>query len=350
MNKSALGNFTDSRNNNLTAIRLIAALMVLFYHSFSLMLLPDIQVLFIQKTQWGTMGVFIFLLISGFLITKSVENNNSIKYFWSRILRIFPALIVLVLATIFILGPLVTKFTLGEYYSNPETWSYFKTLSLYVIPIHLPGVFTNNLNSMVNGPLWTLSYLFTFYLVVFVLAASKILRNKELILGLFILSFVLCIFKASSSINTLNITFSNYITLFTYFSFGMVLYLHRDQIPIRLDIFLFVIILLIIASAYHGFSITLAVFPVGYLIMFLAYSPSVNLRWLTKWGDFSYGFYIWAWPIQQTILNYFGKMNPWLLFLSSGIITYCIAALSWHLIEKRMLKLKSLRIVKTALA
>jgi peptidoglycan/LPS O-acetylase OafA/YrhL len=82
-------------------------------------------------------------------------------------------------------------------------------------------------------------------------------------------------------------------------------------------------------------------------VLYLAYSPRIKLGRLTRYGDFSYGIYIWAWPVQQTIFYLFGsQMNGWLNLLIAGSIAVLLGAASWHLLEKRMLKLKSMSFSK----
>ena len=76
------------------------------------------------------------------------------------------------------------------------------------------------------------------------------------------------------------------------------------------------------------------------LVLHLAYLPKGRILAFNDWRDFSYGVYIYAFPIQQTLayLNP-GMSLPAMVGLSSAV-TLGVAALSWRLIEKRALGLK----------
>lgn len=338
-----LSDLTNNRNNNLDAIRLIAAFFVLFSHSFPLAGQQEPRVPFYQGN-YGELGVNIFFIVSGFLITQSyLRSNDPRKYIWSRVLRIFPALICVILLTGFILGPFVTSLSLKEYFTNILTYKYLLNISLLDFNNLLPGVFDHNFMPFVDGPLWTLAYEFTFYLVIMFLGIVAILKDKPIVLGIFVLSLVLlyCEF---------NLQFYKYelfwaLRFFTYFSIGMVAFLYRSYILLSPTIFLFIMFLFIIASFKLPLNDILFVPMLTYVVLFVGYHPKFSISFLTRFGDFSYGVYIWAWPIQQTIVQAYSKeINPWLLFLMSGSITVVMAALSWHLVEKRTLKLKDYKL------
>ena len=342
LDNSILGNLTNVRKNNLDTLRLIAAFLVIYSHSFVFVGLGQPGPPFYQNT-YGGFGITIFLIISGFLITQSyLRSNNPIRYLWGRFIRIFPALIFIVLLTVFVLGPLITNLPKGEYFSSSQTYSYLRMITLYDVQYSLPGVFTDNPVHAVNGSLWILEYQFSFYLAVLFLGVTRLLQKRQIVLGLFVVSLVLNYFDIGISTNIYTINIFWAVKLFTYFSFGMVAYLYRDHIPLRASLFFLAVAMLIIASFKSGFSDILFVFLLGYIVLFIGYSPKVNISWPARFGDFSYGIYIFAYPVQQTVVYLFdGKMSAWSNFLISGVITYILAVLSWFLIEKRVLKHKN---------
>jgi peptidoglycan/LPS O-acetylase OafA/YrhL len=66
---------------------------------------------------------------------------------------------------------------------------------------------------------------------------------------------------------------------------------------------------------------------------------------LARFGqfDYSYGIYIYAFPVQQTIVSFWPQM-PFIEYLfSTFAATVTLAALSWHFVEKPSLKLKPFR-------
>ena len=76
------------------------------------------------------------------------------------------------------------------------------------------------------------------------------------------------------------------------------------------------------------------------LVLHLAYLPKGRVRAFNKWGDFSYGVYIWAFPIQQTLAYLFPGMALVALMAVAAVLTVAVAALSWFLIEERALSHK----------
>lgn len=343
LDNSLLGNFTNVRKYNLDTLRLIAAFLVIYSHSFTFVGRGEPGPPFYQNT-YGGFGITIFLIISGFLITQSyLRSNSPLRYLWGRIIRIFPTLIFIVLLTVFVLGPLLTSLSKGVYFSSGQTYSYLLTLTLYGVRYALPGVFADNpFPNAVNGSLWILEYQFSFYLAVLFLGMTRLLQKRQIMLGLFVVSLVLNYFNISISTNIYTIYIFYFVQLFTYFSFGMVAYLYRDHIPLRAGFFFLAVAMLIIASFRNGFSDILFVFMLGYIVLYIGYSPKVNISWPARFGDFSYGIYIFAFPVQQTVVYLFdGQMSAWSNFLISGVITYILAVLSWVFIEKRVLKHKN---------
>lgn len=344
-----LDTFCISRKNNLDALRLFGALFVLISHSFPLLGLKE-PILPFYNGSLGAVGVDIFFIISGFLITQSFMRTNSPpKFLWSRILRIFPALIVMIVILAFILGPLVTNLSREVYFEISPTYNYLWNITLYKEINFLPGVFTTNpFAYSINGSLWTLRYEFTCYILVLLFGILGLLKNRRLILSLFILVFVFACFNFTKNhyIYTLNLyLFFNFLL---YFYAGMIAYLYREYIPLRIDIIIFIVIGIGISIIEGRLPDVILVFPLTYIVLYVAYSPKINISQLTKYGDFSYGIYIWAFPVQQTISHYTqGQINIWLYILLSFSITLSLAILSWHLVEKRMLRLKNIKSYST---
>ncbi len=344
---SVLGQWTDGRNNNLDALRLIGAVLVIFAHSFAINGLPNIMPPF-YTDHYGLIGVGIFFIISGFLITQSyLRSKNPIRFIWSRFLRIFPALIFVTLFLVFVLGPLLTTLPKGEYLMHPWTWAYlFSAISLYGVTVYtvLPGVFETNTFMQINGPLWTLEYEWSFYIVILLLGMTALLQRKRIITILFVISLALTYVNVGNY-STVFWTLVHFLPVFfLYFTFGALAYLYRDQIPMSLGAFLLVVVMLGAGSLIGGFKDYLFVFFLGYLVLFVGFTPKIRLSWLTKYGDFSYGLYIWGWPVQQTVFYFLGQsISVWVQFVLSLAIALLFAVFSWNFIEKKMLRLKDIK-------
>jgi peptidoglycan/LPS O-acetylase OafA/YrhL len=333
-----LSNFTSGRNNNLDALRLGAALMVVFNHA-----LNNPPSLILRDTI-GQVGVLAFFFISGFLITQSyLRDENPKRFMVSRFLRIYPALVAVVLLTAFVLGPLMSSLSIGNYFKSGETYLYLTTISLLNWKTYLPGI---SYQMPMNAALWTLQYEFVFYIIILILGITKLLKMKYLLIGLTITGLVLTqVFTTAINATEVNMpnAFNIYqaIRLFSYFGFGAVAYLYRDVIPFKTWLVWVTVAVMFVGMMFGGLPTSLFVIPLAYLILFLGYSSKVNFKWATKFGDFSYGIYIWHFPVILLILYCFHfPLDSTGMLLFAMIMSYLIAVVSWYLIEKRALKLK----------
>jgi peptidoglycan/LPS O-acetylase OafA/YrhL len=324
------------RRNNLDIIRFIAATLVIFSHAYPLTYGHNGSEPFALWTNgemtFGELAVSIFFVISGFLITQSFDRSKDpIKYFKARALRIFPGLLFCLLLASFLLGPIMTELSLKEYFTDRDTYEYLITLSLYYIQYDLPGIFESNIwPAAVNGSLWTLWYEFFFYIVVAVMGVIRLL-NRRVVLASFLLVTGLYFLGKGGF----------YTDLFRYFSAGMVFYLYRKHIRMNGLAAIVSLIILLLTVKFGNFEYALSIFGT-YLIFYIAFDTRLKLHNFGKYGDFSYGIYIYAFPIQQVMTYLFpGQLSPAGNFLLTFPVTLMFAILSWYLIEKRALKYKN---------
>jgi peptidoglycan/LPS O-acetylase OafA/YrhL len=89
-----------------------------------------------------------------------------------------------------------------------------------------------------------------------------------------------------------------------------------------------------------GYSILLP-----YLVFYIAYIPGGRIRNFNKAGDYSYGIYIYAFPVQQSIAELIPNISVFGMVCLSFIITFILAYFSWHFVEKKFLKMKRTSVV-----
>jgi peptidoglycan/LPS O-acetylase OafA/YrhL len=82
------------------------------------------------------------------------------------------------------------------------------------------------------------------------------------------------------------------------------------------------------------------VFLIPYIVLCLAYIPQGRILTYNTLGDYSYGTYIYAWPIQQTLAITIVGISPLHMFVTAFSFTLLISWLSWNYIEKPSLGLK----------
>lgn len=341
-----LGMLAGDRRNNFDVLRLAAAVLVIFGHSFAITsgtIANEPLWRFSNQTfHSGTFAVRVFFVISGFLITASYDRVRRLDVFVAnRFLRIFPGLLAAVLVTMAVIGPIATTLPLSAYFKDPQTYAYLKTLTLrlHAPNDRLPGVFTSNpLAVSVNGSLWTLFYEVACYAVVGVLGALGLLRKPFVLLAFFgamaIRPIIVHLDPASTLLG------GESLFLGQAFMAGSVCYLFRDQIPISGRLFAIAVIGLTVGTSL-GLGNQVFPFLGTYAILILAYHPAIRLHDVARRGDFSYGMYIYAFPVQQMIVRAADQpMSPALNFLRALPVTLMLAVLSWHVIERRFMRLK----------
>jgi peptidoglycan/LPS O-acetylase OafA/YrhL len=260
-------------------------------------------------------------------------------------LRIYPALWVMLALTVFGLGPALTSLPLADYFGAPETYEYFWKCATLIggVRYSLPGVFeTLPVKGEFNGSLWTLPIELRMYLYLaagwFVLAVAPAIRVKALTLAAPVAAaaFLLTILSgrfSGEAFNAANIR----VFMFLY---GTTLYLWRDKVPLSRGALAALTAALLLASLSKSVFFATYVFCLAPLVMHLAYIPGGRERSFNGWGDFSYGVYIYAFPIQQTLALIFPAMSLFGSVALSSALTLFVAALSWHGIEKRALARK----------
>lgn len=337
----------EPKTNNFDFLRLFAALLVVFGHS----LLVTNSTSFIN---WGNgsfisdTGLNIFFIISGFLITQSwLSSHNFFVFFKKRFLRIYPAFLTTILFTVFLLGPLTTFFSISHYFSDPQTFNYLKNIFLFTLlpPTSnvLPGVFVNNhFPLIVNGSLWTIPIEIGFYIFIAILGVFSLFKRKKLMVVLFATFFISnVVFLTNRELGaSLSFPYLDLIRLGAYFFAGVALYLYKDTLVMtnKLILVLFLLYLTLIGGAY--FSIASFLLLPLFVISF-AFAKIDFPKKFTAYGDFSYGIYLFAFPVQQTLAHFSQGKFPLLIhFLLSVSISLLLAIFSWNFIEKPCLKLK----------
>lgn len=334
--RKMLGDYVGGRDNNFNLLRVFAALLVIFGHSYAIASVRgqrDPTIGIIGYGYSGSLALDIFFLASGYLVTASLINRDDLfTYLKARALRIVPGLAVCLLLTVLVLGPALTSLSLPEYFGHKQTATYFwKNLSLFSVYFNLPGMFEGNPRTEINGSLWTLTYEVRMYIILAVLGIFSLARCRRILLAVVAAALILDFFNPSL------IAGSNSFRLGIFFFLGSTIYLFRDSIPLNWKLLaaVFAIAILMHGRAHYHSAYILVV---AYTAFWLAYKP--NLSWYNRFGDYSYGLYIYAFPVQQSLKHAFPEIWPLPLFSMTVPITWLLAMASWHWVEKPALRLK----------
>ncbi|WP_392887982.1 acyltransferase family protein [Eubacterium limosum] len=338
-NKIILSEVSNGRDNNLDVIRFIAALLVIFSHAFPISQ-GEKSADFLARFTNGSLGlgalaVSIFFVYGGFLICKSVMRlEKSSKFFYARIVRIFPPLIFMVLIVTFIFGPFISNMGVVEYFKDTETYKYL--LNCLLIPVHnLPGVFDNNIyKNVVNGALWTLPIEFVCYIICFFAYKFKILTKKHyfwILIFIFTSSIVLfCILPLPQF-------YISILRAMILFFLGVGYYLYQDKIVLNIKIAV-VSCFFIILGRFIGLFDLIFVMLFPYIMFVIGYGTKRKFSNFASHGEFSYGIYLWGWPVQQAICQFFGgKMNPYINAILAMIIALALGIITYFLVDKRII-------------
>ena len=344
-----LGHRSLSRDNNFDLLRLIAAALVLVSHSFPLSghVEPSSTVL---GTTLGGLGVTIFFAISGFLVARSWFRQPKLKVFvLKRTLRIMPGLMVAAALTAFVMGTFFTHLGASEYLSSSGTYAYIaKNWTLLSTNLYLPGVFEDNVYpDAVNGSLWTLPLEACAYATLAALAFVRVLHRPRAMIGVIAVSLVatspyMGLHPSNASVGGIDgskIELS--MQLVATFLMGATLFLYRDRVLLHPPLFVVVVAAFLLTGG-SDLHVTASILTVPYIVLFLAYwQPSVIARRLTRHGDVSYGMYIYAFPIQQSVAAaWTGTVPVIAMFALAFPITYAVAFASWQVVERPALRLK----------
>ncbi|MBC7623619.1 MAG: acyltransferase [Aeromicrobium sp.] len=332
----------DNQDNNFDFLRLFAASAVIFAHSWVVagQAANEPYVRFPQGVVGGgALGVWMFFCISGYLVTHSFVRRGVFGFLEARALRIFPGLWA-ALGLGLAVGAVFTDLSLGSYFAHPQAMEYFLRGAVLDIQYKLPTFQQSRVPSEINGSLWTLPVEVELYLLVAVLGLAGLLQKRifasiALIAG----AFVLFYYPPLSSIfpdRSRNYAVAPAIC----FIIGVVLYLFRDRIKLNLTGSIFLLILaLSVGYVQPKFKIILYL-AICYWTLWLAFQTAVKVRIPERVGDVSYGLYIYHVPIQASVMQFFPSAAPIEVFIGSMAITFSLAWMSWHMLEKRALALK----------
>ncbi|WP_166404605.1 acyltransferase family protein [Labedella endophytica] len=327
-------------HNNFDAVRIAAALAVIVGHSFELVGIEPIPR--VLNVPLHSIGVFVFFAMSGYLISSSWLRRPVLgDYLRNRTLRIMPGLIVVTVASFAVLGPVMSSLSVADYLENPRSWRYL--LNIVLRPVFdLPGVFEDNpYAGSVNGSLWTLPIEFVCYLVFPLLLALG--RARVFALVAFIVGAVLVERLVADPLVFWGSSFQRAANLAVFFALGSLVAVAGRRLRLRLDVAVVLLAFQAVFSAMASPATTQwTLWPVlTYSVLAFCTHSTPVIRRAARFGDLSYGLYIYAFPVQQVVV----AVLPPLGFVGNLVVvtltTTVLAWLSWHLVEKHALRLKA---------
>jgi peptidoglycan/LPS O-acetylase OafA/YrhL len=292
---------------------------------------------------FGDLAVDGFFIISGFLITGSyLSSKGLVPYLRKRVARIYPGFIVSSLVCVLIVGPVT-----GAYFAKGPAWGFGSTVGhiALLLPPAMTNVFFGTPYRVLNGSAWTIQYEFACYLMVLLLGQAGLLRSwipvaAASIVCLFLFGFAPKVL--GDSMNRLplhNVILlgdrSAVLRLGGLFLAGAAFYLAQDRIALKWHYLVAAFLCLCLTLLDARFAaLGLGIFGSYALLAVAALGSGTILAKINNRNDISYGVYLYAWPIEKTLLWFGFSTNLLVLGFGTFFLAMVAGMISWFLIEK----------------
>lgn len=326
-------------------LRIGLSLLILFWHSFS----NSYGMAYELPGSPELLGSLLpmFFGLSGFLVMGSAQRVGNVKTFLTfRVLRILPALFTEITVSALILGPILTTSALKNYFTDPIFFEYFGSL-IGRVRFSLPGLFLDNPTpNFVNFALWTVAPEILCYVTMTALMVTGIYRNRSALAAATMVFALICLtFSIALPPKGIDGTFSPNMLVLTFLT-GNMFFVYRDRIPYS-QVGAALAFIAGTLAAHLGMRMQNPMFAYLAMVAYVYTVAAIGLTALPKipllsTGDYSYGVYIFGFPIQQTVALLLPAHREWWInFAISLPVTLLIAVLSWHYVEKPFLRLRS---------
>ncbi len=320
--------------NDFQLLRTIAAVTVIVSRAFPLATgMADAEPF--NRSGWtpGACAVTVFFAMSGFLIAGSFERQPDFTRFaLARARRLFPAYFAALLFVVLVVGAGATTLEAAAYFAHPDTWRFVTSNAVFDSSIKaLPGVFVDNPHQWtVNGSLWSLRIEVLCYALLYIAGRLGLLHRTRI--GWFVAGAigVTVWVRVQAPGGPLPHVVPSFLT-------GMLLYAFRQRVPASAPLF----VLLVAASwMTHGLPVhpELARATIAYGALSFATGSTWAGRRVAGGGDYSYGLYLYGWPVTQMIVWAWPGIGVAALLALALPTTASLAFASWHWIERPALR------------
>jgi peptidoglycan/LPS O-acetylase OafA/YrhL len=345
------------KRNNFDSLRLVLAVVVIYVHSY--LATGDLAAAAIPKTfaYWlsygGNLVLDGFFAISGFLITQSWSSTPDLRrYLAKRGRRILPA---------YLLGMLLTAVLFAPLGAHPWHAAFTPTQIAHVIKRVVllqrypgsPAIYgANPFPWEVNVSMWTIQFEFWCYVLVAVAGITGLLGGKSGCLALFAAIIAGLAFQQFHGFDALHgwlarkayglgeMFFVGKLTewprVLAYFWAGATFYCWRTSIPRSAALAGLACVAIVLGGRFTPLQLALPI-AAPYLLFWIAYEPALHIENFGRHGDFSYGTYLYAFPLQQLLVHWMPGIRPLTLFALCTPLAIAAGVISWHAVERRFL-------------
>lgn len=337
----------DPRKNNFTIVRFVLASSVIYTHCF--WLLTGIEgkddLSFLLGAPVSAYAVDGFFFLSGFLVYPSLLRlGKSSTFLLARLSRLWPGLALSVTLTV-LGGLLVTEASPAAYFSGETLRFIGGNLSLLFGAYYLTGVSCGDALCNVNGSLWTLTWEARCYLLLALLGLVSLARPQLMVRFILPLTLVGALLwdvpsvqRFASSLLGEGIAYqlNMFDRLWFLFALGIAAYIFRERITLSW-IVLALLLAVNIAAQHLGIGLHVRAIFIGYAVLCFGFLTARKRAISGTWPDYSYGMYIYAFPVMMVLHTLWPTESYLLLSVGNLVMTLPIAILSWHFVEKPVL-------------
>jgi peptidoglycan/LPS O-acetylase OafA/YrhL len=349
---------SDITRNNFGALRLLLALLVIYSHSYPLSggrsVIDGLMRISNHQMDCGSLAVDGFFVISGFLLAHSWTLNPG----WSRFMgrrtrRILPGYFAAMLYCAFVVAPVAFSPWQNAFSGLQMAGTFVRALLLTSYPESRRIFSTNPYPFALNGSLWTIQFEFTCYVLLAIAGALGLVRKRSVVLSTFSLllaSLGLQLFHpgqeldwpiAHGALRCADLLFAGNLwewpRLLAFFWAGVTFHSWRNHIPRSWPLAAGACAAIVLSTMFGKLALALPIAGT-YLLMWIAYHPGLRLEHFGRRGDFSYGTYLYAFPLQQLAVHWLPGIYPLALFGISAPGAIVAGAISWHAVEKRFVR------------
>lgn len=349
---TAAAGVREPNRNSFDAIRMFAAICVFVSHEIGMAGYVE-PLLGPSSISLSSTGLYIFFALSGYLVWKSLARDpRASRFLAARLLRIYPGSLVNVLFCI-LLGACISTSSSGDFWTDKTTWQYVAHNAAIIwtpTKLALPGAFDQARWSVVNGSVWTIKYELLCYLALWLSWAflpARVPHQRYYLSAATAVLIATYVFRTSfcplpegehffSHFNAFNLT-----RFFMVFCAGAT-YAASEPLDERTRLaFLAVPAGLVVLGPSPAFAKAGVILLLTLFVIEIGRTPLLFSRTYRRFGDLSYGTFLYAYPIQNLMTErFYNGRNLVVVTLGSFVLVLCCAFLSWRLVERPALKLK----------
>jgi peptidoglycan/LPS O-acetylase OafA/YrhL len=334
----------DPRKNNFTLVRFVLASSVIYTHCYWLLrgVEGEDELSFLLGAPISAYAVDGFFFLSGFLVYPSLLRfGKASTFLFARLARLLPGLGLSLVLTV-LGGLFVTSVPPQQYFSGETLRFLFLNFSLLTPAYYLTGVECGTGLCNMNGSLWTLPWEARCYVVLALLGALGLARPTLIARFLLPATLVGVLVWDVPAVQSAVTAFvgegpayliNMFDRLWALFALGIAAYVFRDRIKLS---WLWLGLLFGINLAAHaaGLGLHVRAIFIGYAVLCFGFLTARERAISAEWPDYSYGMYIFAFPVMLAAQALVATSSHHLLALINLLVTLPLAALSWHLVEK----------------